>query len=164
MVFAYVFVKGWIIDPYVQCFFDCSTEVLVFPPNYIEIINSDLVTTDVTMVKYWGGCLLMFLEPLCKSSRGFTNVFLITVNPATLTPIDDPTLFEDWIFILGAIRRLLMVLPPLKYTCMPCLLQVFFEALTQTLMIGYHHVGLWALVVVVASVFSLCSFLLGLWS
>ena len=84
MVFAYVFVKGWIIDPYVQCFFDCSTEVLVFPPNYIEIINSDLVTTDVTMVKDWGGCLLMFPEPLCKSSRGFTNVFLITVNPATL--------------------------------------------------------------------------------
>ena len=75
MVFAYVFVKGWIIDPYVQCFFDCSTEVLVFPPNYIEVINSDLVTTDVTMVKDWGGCLLMFFEPLCKSSRGFTNVF-----------------------------------------------------------------------------------------
>ena len=43
----------------------------------------------------------MFFEPLCKSSRGFTNVFLITVNPATLKSIDDPTLFEDWIFILG---------------------------------------------------------------
>ena len=67
MVFAYVFVKGWIIDPYVQCFFDCSTEVLVFPPNYIEIINSDLLTTDVTMVKDWGGCLLVFLEPLSKN-------------------------------------------------------------------------------------------------
>ena len=26
MVFAYVFVKGWIIDPYIQCFFYCSTE------------------------------------------------------------------------------------------------------------------------------------------
>ena len=101
MVFTYVFVKGWIIDPYVQCFYDCSTEVLVFPPNYIEIINSDLVTTDVAMVKDWVGCLLVFLEPLCKSSRGFTNVFLIAVNPATFKPIDDPTLFEDWIFILG---------------------------------------------------------------
>ena len=42
----------------------------------------------------------MFFEPLCKGSRGFTNVFLITVNPATLKSIDDPTLFEDWIFIL----------------------------------------------------------------
>ena len=65
---------GWIIDPYIQCFFYCSTEVLVLPPNYIEIIISDLVTTDVTMVKDSGGCLLMFFEPLCKSSRGFTNV------------------------------------------------------------------------------------------
>ena len=42
----------------------------------------------------------MFFEPLCKGSRGFTNVFLIAVNPATPEPIDDPTLFEDWIFIL----------------------------------------------------------------
>ena len=66
MVFAYVFVKGWIIDPYIQCFFYCSTEVLVLPPNYIEIINSDLVTTDVTMVKDWGGCLLMFLNLSAK--------------------------------------------------------------------------------------------------
>ena len=102
MVFAYVLLKGWIIDPYVQCFFDCSTEVLVFPPNYIEVINSDLVTADVTMVKDWGGCLLMFFEPLCKSSRGFTNVFLITVNPATLKPIDGLNVFllsvdvEEW--------------------------------------------------------------------
>ena len=42
----------------------------------------------------------MFFEPLCKGSRGFTYVLLITVNPATLKSIDDPTLFEDWIFIL----------------------------------------------------------------
>ena len=29
MVFAYIPIEGWIIDPYVQCFVDCSTEVLV---------------------------------------------------------------------------------------------------------------------------------------
>ena len=34
MVFAYVSVEEWIIDPYVQCFFHCSVEVLVFSPDY----------------------------------------------------------------------------------------------------------------------------------
>ena len=52
MELAYIFVKGWIIDPYVQCFFDSSAEVLVLPPNNVEIFNGDLMTSDVTMVMY----------------------------------------------------------------------------------------------------------------
>ena len=155
MVFAYVFVKGWIIDPYIQCFFYCSTEVLVLPPNYIEIINSDLVTTDVTMVKDWGGCLLMFFEPLCKSSRGFTNVFLITVNLATLKSIDDPTLLEDWIFILGGHQEAFDGFTSFKIHLYTMFVTGLFETFTHTLMIGYHHVGLLTLVtVVVVSVFA----------
>ena len=100
MVFAYISIKGWIIDPYIQCFFYCSTEVLVFPPSDIEIINGDLMTSDVAMVIDWGGCLLMFSEPLSKCSSGFTYILLIAVNSATLIPIDDPTLLKDWILIL----------------------------------------------------------------
>ena len=41
MVLAYVPVQGWIIDPYVYSFFNCSHEVLVFPPCYAEVVNSD---------------------------------------------------------------------------------------------------------------------------
>ena len=33
MVFAYVSVKGWIIDPYIESFFDGSHEVLLSPHN-----------------------------------------------------------------------------------------------------------------------------------
>ena len=47
MVFAYVSIKGWIIDPYVQCFFYCSVEVLVFPPHYAKIIYGNIVTSGV---------------------------------------------------------------------------------------------------------------------
>ena len=64
MELAYIFVKGWIIDLYVQCFFDSSAEVLVLPTNNIEIFNGDLMTSDVTMVMYWWGGLLMFFKPL----------------------------------------------------------------------------------------------------
>ena len=66
MEFAYVSIQGWSIDPYKQCFFYCSTEVLVLPPHYTKIINDDIMTSGVSMVKYWGGCLLMFFEPLSK--------------------------------------------------------------------------------------------------
>ena len=68
MVFAYVSVKGWIIDPYVQSFFDSSHEVLVLSPHNTEILNSDILTSNVVMVKYWGGGLEMFLEPLSNCS------------------------------------------------------------------------------------------------
>ena len=114
------------------------------------------------MVKDWGGYLLVFFEPLCKGSRGFTNVFLITVNPATLKSIDDPTLFEDWIFILRGHQEAFDGFTSFKIYLYTMFVTGLFEALTHTLMIGYHHVGLWALDVVVASVIALCSFLLGL--
>ena len=89
MVFAYVFVKGWIIDPYIQCFFYCSTEVLVLPPNYIEIINSDLVTTDVTMVKDWGGCLFWQWEKLEYKMVAFQNhrIFSLRCLKEDLIPV-----------------------------------------------------------------------------
>ena len=45
MEFAYVSVQGWIIDPYEQCFFYCSVEVLVFPPHYTKVIYGDTVTS-----------------------------------------------------------------------------------------------------------------------
>ena len=54
MVLAYVSIKGWIVDPYIQSFLDSSYEVLVLSPHNTEILNRDIVTSDVVMVKYWG--------------------------------------------------------------------------------------------------------------
>ena len=53
MEFAYVFVEGWTIDPYIQSLFYGPAEVLILPPNNIEIFYGDLVTTDVTVVIDW---------------------------------------------------------------------------------------------------------------
>ena len=69
MVFAYVFVKGWIIYPYEQCFFYPSAEVLVFPPHIAEIVHSNIVTSDVKVVIDGGRCIEMFFEPLTKCSH-----------------------------------------------------------------------------------------------
>ena len=68
MVFAYVSIEGWIIDPYVYSFFDSSDEVLILPPLNTEIFNGGTKTCDVVMVIYWGGELLVFPEPLSKCS------------------------------------------------------------------------------------------------
>ena len=54
MVFANISVEGWIIDPYVQSLFNCSHKVLVLPPCSVEIVDGNIVTNDVKMVKYWG--------------------------------------------------------------------------------------------------------------
>ena len=50
MVFAHISVKGWIIDPYVQSLFYCSHLVQVLPPNNVEVVNGNIVTSDVAVV------------------------------------------------------------------------------------------------------------------
>ena len=138
-------------------------------PSLPTILKLSIVTwlpLMLLMVKDLGGCLLMFFEPLCKSSRWFTNVFLITVNPATIKSIDDPTLFEDWILILGGHQEAFDGFSSFKIHLYAMFVTGLFEALTDTLMIGYHHVGLLALVVVVVGIsFLFCVLVfLGLWS
>ena len=54
MVFAYVHVKGWIVNPYIYSFFDGSYWVLVLPSHNTEVVNGGVVTSDVKMVIYWG--------------------------------------------------------------------------------------------------------------
>ena len=54
MVLAYVLIEGWIVHPYVYCFFDGSDEVLILPPHNAEISNGGTMTCDVVMVIYWG--------------------------------------------------------------------------------------------------------------
>ena len=55
MVFAYVFLQGWIIDPNEHWFFDQPGEVLLFPAHYTEVVQGGSVTSGVTMVMDMGG-------------------------------------------------------------------------------------------------------------
>ena len=66
-------------------------------------------------------------------------------------------------FSLGTMRRLLMVCPPLKCTCTPYLLHVFFTLYAEALMIWNHHVQV--LIVNTSWAFLVCCslFLLGFW-
>ena len=50
IVFGNVPVGGWIIHSYVNCFIDCSSEVMVLPPHYAEVVNSCGITFDVNVI------------------------------------------------------------------------------------------------------------------
>ena len=43
----------------------------------------------------------MFFEPLSKGSGGLSYILLITLHSITFVSIDDPTLFQHRILILG---------------------------------------------------------------
>ena len=84
MVFAYIFVKGWIIDPDEHRFFYQSGEVVFLPSHYTKIVDVGIVTTDGTVVIDRGGGLEVFLQPFSKCSSCLTNIFFITLQPITL--------------------------------------------------------------------------------
>ena len=65
------------------------------------------MTRDVIVVIDGGWGLLMFFEPLSKSSGGLSNIFLITLHSITFVSIDDPTLFQHWILVLGGHQEVL---------------------------------------------------------
>ena len=151
MVFAYISVKGWIVDPYVQSFFDSSHEVLVLSPHNTEILNSDIVTSDVVMVKYWGRGLQMFLESLSKSSWGLTNIFLITLHPVTFISIYDSTPLLDRILIFGSHQEVFDGGSSFKVHLHPMTTAHLLEAFTEPSVIWNNYV--WFLDVVSSSVF-----------
>ena len=124
--YAYVLVEGWTIQPYVYCFFDSSDQVLVLPSHYTEVINGGTMTSDVKMVICWGWGIQVLPEPLSKCSWWLPYILIITLHPIAFVSVDYATLC-DGILSLGAIRRLLMVLPPLKYTSTQCFLHTFFR-------------------------------------
>ena len=62
MVFADVPVDKRLIQPSVNCFFDCSSEVLVLPPYCAEAVNNWWMTCVVIMAKNKRGGLQKFLN------------------------------------------------------------------------------------------------------
>ena len=141
MVFAHISVKGWIIDHYVQRLFYCPNLVQVLPPNNFEIIDGNTVTTDVTMVIYGRGGFQVFLEPFSKSSKGLSNIFLITVHPVTMITVDDSTLFLDWIFVLWRHQEVLDGSASFTMHLHPKFSANVFDALAEPSIVRYHYTG-----------------------
>ena len=141
MVLANISIQGWIVDPNVQSLFNCSSEVLVLPYHNVEIFNTYVVTSGVKVVKYgrWG--LLVFLEPLTKSSWGLSYVFHISLHPATFVTVDDPTLLQHRILVLWGHQEVFDGYTSFKVDLNPIVAAFLLNTLTQSLVIWYCYVG-----------------------
>ena len=102
---------------------------MVLPPYYLEVILSGGVACIVIMAMYRGGFLWVFFESFSKGPRGLSYVFLITSKVPTLEPVDGLTFVFHKVLVLGGNQEVLMVLLPLKWICMPYLLQIFLMLL-----------------------------------
>ena len=80
----------------------------------------------------------MFLEPLSKSSRGLSNILLITVHPVTMITVDDSTLFLDWIFVLWRHQEVLDGSASLVH---PKFSANVFDVLAEPSIVRYHYTG-----------------------
>ena len=72
---------------------------LLLPTHYAKIFKWGSMTCGAAVVMNWGGGLQMFLEPLSKCCRCFSNVLLITFQPVTFKYVDYATLFCYVVFI-----------------------------------------------------------------
>ena len=131
MVFAYVSIQGWIIDPYVYSLFYGSHEVLLLSPHNAKILYRDLVTSGVIMVKYWGGGLEMFLEMFSKGPGWFTNVFIIALHPVTPISVDDSTSLFHRILVLGSHQEVFDGCTSFKIHLHPMVTAHFLKAFTE---------------------------------
>ena len=101
----------------------------------------------------------MFLEPFSKSSRGLSNIFLITIHPVTTISVDDSTLLLDWISIFGSHQEVLDTSASLAIHLYPKLFANVLDVLTETTIIWYHYIRL-LLGVVISSI---CWCLFSVW-
>ena len=72
----------------------------------------------------------MFLEPFCKISGRFSNVFFITPIFTAFISIYDSTFVCDRILVLGSHKRLLIVCPPRTPECQICCMSLFILSLS----------------------------------
>ena len=90
------------------------SEVLCFSSFYAKTVYSSMLVCDFRMfLKLKKGFEVFFIS-FSKCPCRFTSILLITQSCVTLIPLNHSTFLCVCGFVLGAIRRFLMVLPPLK--------------------------------------------------
>ena len=114
MVFAYIFVKGRIIDPDEHRFFYQSGEVVSPPSHYTKIVDVGIGTTDGTVVIDRGGGLEVFLN-LSPNVLAVSTIYSSShSNLSHLNLYIMPLLLVMWSVSLGATSSSFRVLPLLK--------------------------------------------------
>ena len=81
----------------------------------------------------------MFLDPVTEGSNLFPYVFFWTVDVWAFKPVYDFTFLKFVTLSLGAMRRVLMMLFPLKCTWIPKFVACPFEPFPKSVNVWYYY-------------------------
>ena len=160
MVLANISIQGWIVDPNVQSFFYCSSEVLVLLPTMLKFSTLMLWPVVLKWSNMGEGAFWCSLNLSPKSSWGLSYIFLITLHPATFVTVDDPTLLQHRIFVLWGHQEVFDGYTSFKVDLNPIVAAFLLYTLTQPLVVWHSYV--WFGGVVLLSGICFVSLLLGL--
>ena len=112
------------------------------PAYYLKVILTSGLPCMAAMMMNGGRLLQMLFEPFSKSPGGSPYVSIITGKVTTLVPAYGLTFADHVVFVLGETSGFLMVLPPLKWVCMPYLPQIFLILSQETFCVRYNNMTL----------------------
>ena len=91
----------------------------------------------------------MFLEPFPKGPCKFPYVLLITLQSVTLVPVDYSSSLCGVVAVLGSNQEALDGVPSLEMDLDSLFARNVLEAFTITLGVGYHHMDVVVVAIVV---------------
>ena len=124
---ANVPVEGWVIYSNEDSFFNVPGNSVVFPSTIVKLSRETSWPAVLCWSMMGDGALMCSLylspnvlpdSPMYSSSQSTLPHLYLYITPLFLSMVSLP---------LGCTRRSLMVLPPLKYTSTPYLLQMFLQ-------------------------------------
>ena len=154
---ANVPVEGWVIYSDVNCFFNVPGNTVVFPSTILKLSRE----TSWPVVFWWPWWVMVLLCSLYLSPNVLPDSPMYSSSQSTLPHL---YLYITLLFLsmvslsLGCTRRSLIVLPPVKYTSTPYLLQMFLQVSPRPFMYGTTMYDF--LVLLFLWLFSFCFFLM----
>ena len=91
------------MDPYVHGLLYGPCGVVHLPTNHGEVVQTDVVTSDVGMVIHGERSPNVFLKPFLKGPYRFPYVLLTTIQSFTLIPVDYSTFLCGVVYIVGGL-------------------------------------------------------------
>ena len=104
--------------------------------NLLKVVQSSLMSRELTVNLDWGGFPQMFLAPLPQGPWGFSNVFIPTVNCWALVMVNYFTFLFLWVLVLGLNQKLFESYVSLVMGMYTIFTAYVFDALLQSWMYG----------------------------
>ena len=152
VVLSNIPVQSSIVHSYVHGLLDCSCHIVALPAYDPEIFHGCCVASIPLVLKYRWWCFQMFFMPSSKCSRWLLYIIIFMVDPVTPEPVNHTALFVILSLSFGDTSRFFRGVPPLKFTCIPYIWQMFLKLSLMSWVYGttkFHIFDNWELAVII---------------